>query len=939
MGISGTFLKSKVAYRIALILFLAAFIPAGLVTVLTYNTVNKLVSNNSHKELVDTSHNIGLSALSNLLFARTSLMVISDSITSSSQSRLSKILSKKYVMFDALLQTTPEGIILDQTENAKIIPPLHKIILIEAIKNISSNKTKLLVLPKSENENNATVLLVMKQDTKAETRLVAAINPIYLWGDPADYPAEISVCIYRILKNINSPIFCSTDQSNKFKESNKPENIGDWELFLRGEFDGDSWRFVSQRLNPLTARPLGNFLNSYGYIGAAVTSLLIVALLSLIQIRKTMVPLEQLVKGTKNISQGKYIRIEVEGESEFAHLANSFNGMTASIKRQFDTLQTLSAIDREMISNLDVNQIIDQIIGRVQTLLPSTIICVLCLDEESDNTTQCSISISDKISLISPRIAIPMQEINAIKSYESGLFGRCNNHNMFVHENFLSELKANYTWLLPIFWQGEMCAFICIADEFDLPQDGPHWPEINELAGRVSIAISAQKRENQLLLQAQYDNLTGLPNRILLQDRIRQAIEQSDRSGEDFWLIFIDLDRFKFVNDSLGHQAGDLLLSQVAQRLKLAVRDNDTVARLGGDEFIILQGEMEGKLRTGTVRRLIKALETPFTINNNEIVVTCSAGVSVYPTDTNNADTLLSNADIAMYRAKELGKNNFQFFTKSMNEKVAEHLLLETHLRKAIELNELEMFYQPKVSLLTKQIVGMEALIRWNSKVLDFISPVQFIPLAEETGLIIPIGEWALKTACAQAVVWRNAGLGHFVMAVNLSARQFNQSNLIESITSIIEETGIDPQQLELELTESMVMGNADGAMQMLQKIKSLGIHLSIDDFGTGYSSLSYLKKLPVSTLKIDKSFIDDIVLHTDEAPIVASIISLAKNLKLKVVAEGVELFEQVRYLTAHGCNEIQGYYFSKPAKATTIEKLLKLEKKLEQPLLKSYPV
>ena len=933
MRISGTFLKSKVAYRIALILFLAAFIPAGLVTLLTYSTVNKLMAHHSHKELVDTSHNFGLSAFSNLLFARTSLMVLSDSIRTS-QLTLPKEFDKKYAMFEALLLITPEGIILDQTENAKKIPTSQKSILLAEIRNSHFNKTRLLVLPKNEN-GKPTVWLLMKQ-THAETRLIAAVNPKYLWGDPADYPAETSICIYHILDNINSPLFCSTDQQINFKEANQPENIGDWELFLRGEFDSDSWLFVSQRLHPLTARPLGDFLSSYGYIAAAVFSLLVVALLSLIQIRKTMVPLEQLIKGTKNISQGKYTQIEVEGESEFAYLADSFNSMSTSIKRQFDTLQTLSTIDRKMTSDLDVNQIIDQIIGRIQTLLPSTIVCVMCLDDESDNTTQCSISISEKLSLISPRIAIPKHEIIKIKSYEEGLFGRCENHTMFVHEHFLSQLNTNYTWLLPIFWQGEMCAFICIADEIALPQHSPHWSEINELVGRISIAISAQKRELQLLLQAQYDSLTGLPNRILLQDRIRQAIEHSDRSGEDFWLIFIDLDRFKFVNDSLGHLAGDLLLCEVAKRLKWAIRDTDTVARFGGDEFIVLQGEMEGQLRTGTLRRLVKALEAPFTINGNEIYITCSAGVAVYPTDTRSADVLLSNADIAMYRAKELGKNNFQFFTKSMNEKVAEHLLLETHLRKALELNELEMFYQPKVSLLTKQIVGMEALIRWNSKVLGFISPAQFIPLAEETGLIIPIGEWALRTACAQAVAWRKAGLGNLVMAVNLSVRQFNQSNLIKSILSIIEETGIDPQQLELELTESMIMGNADGAMQVLKKIRSLGIHLSIDDFGTGYSSLSYLKNLPVSTLKIDKSFVDDIILHNDEVPIVASIISLAKNLKLKVVAEGVEIFEQVRYLTEYGCDEIQGYYFSEPIKAKTIEDLLKSEKKLEAPQLNS---
>jgi diguanylate cyclase (GGDEF)-like protein len=568
--------------------------------------------------------------------------------------------------------------------------------------------------------------------------------------------------------------------------------------------------------------------------------------------------------------------------------------------------------------------------------MPAATVCVTQLGEESNNETQCSITVADKVLLMSPRIAIPNQEIGVIRTYGAGQFGLCKKDGRLIHENFLAELGAKYCWILPIFWQGEMCAFLSIADETPLPQDSQNWDEIRELAGRIGIAISAQEREDKLLIQAQYDSLTGLPNRILLQDRLRQAMEHSNRSGEPFWLVFIDLDRFKFINDSLGHKAGDQLLSGVAKRLEWTIRDTDTVARFGGDEFIvILQGNMEDNLRTGMLNRLIHALEAPFTIDGNEINTTCSAGVAVYPTDATSAEALLSNADIAMYRAKELGKNNFQFFTQNMNEKVANRLRVETHLRKALELNELEVFYQPKVDLQTKKIVGMEALIRWNSKELGFTSPSQFIALAEETGLIVPIGEWVLKTACAQAVAWQKAGFGKLLMAVNLSARQFNQKNLLKSITDILEETGMDAEQLELELTESMIMDDAEGAEQVLHSIKSLGIHLSIDDFGTGYSSLSYLKNLPVNTLKIDKSFTDDIILHSDEAPIVASIISLAKNLKLNVVAEGVENYEQVRYLSAHGCNEIQGYYFSKPDTAETIETLLKEGKKLESPHLK----
>ncbi len=939
MRISGTFLNSKIAQRIALILFLAAFIPTILITGLTHNTIDKLVSNHSHERLVDNSQDYALTAFSNLLFARTSLNNLSEMLDDSSPTHPAKFEEYNKAMFNSLLLITPEGEVLHQSKSAQYYSQAqYKKAILDAIKEAAPNKTKLLVLPAIAKNSAPIISLILSRDKNASAKnlLIAELNPHLIWGDIGDYSADISVCAYRIEGNSKSRLFCSSEENPKFTGSTLPENAGDWELFLRGEFQDKAWIFVSKRLHPLSSSVIGDFLSSYGYLAAAIFSLLLVALLSLMQIRRTMVPLERLIEGTRNISQGEFTQVQVEGKSEFAELADSFNGMSANIKRQLDTLQSLSAIDREMASNLDVNQLINQVIARTQSLMPAATVCVTRLDEESGAETQCSISISDKISLVTPRITIPNQELALIKTYDSGRFGHCKKDGEFSHENFLAELGAKYCWILPIFWQGEMCAFLSITDETALQQDSPNWDEIRELAGRIGIAISAQAREDQLLTQAQYDNLTGLPNRILLQDRLRQAIEHSDRNGKPFWLAFIDLDRFKFINDSLGHKAGDQLLSEVAKRLEWTIRDTDTVARFGGDEFIvILQGDMEDTLRMGILNRLIQAVEAPFTIEGNEIITTCSAGVSVYPTDARSADVLLSNADIAMYRAKELGKNNFQFFTQSMNEKVADRLRMETHLRKALELNELEMFYQPKVDLDTRQIVGMEALIRWNSKELGFITPSQFISLAEETGLIVPIGEWALKTACKQAVAWRKAGLGKLLMAVNLSMRQFNQKNLLKSITNILEETGMDAQQLELELTESMIMDDAEGAEQILHSIKSLGIHLSIDDFGTGYSSLSYLKNLPVNTLKIDKSFTDDIVLHSDEAPIVASIISLAKNLKLNVVAEGVETYEQVRYLSAHGCNEIQGYYFSKPASAESIEILLEAGKKLEPPHLK----
>lgn len=934
MLISGKFLNSRIAKQIALILFLAAFIPTALVTGLTYQTIDGLIKDHSHKKLVDTSRNYALSAFSNLTFARASLIGLSDMMNLNS-AHPNKLEILKVPMFRSLKLISPDGKVLDQAGYATY--SFHELqrLMQDQTRDSVTDAARLLVLPPTDRSALPVITLVLQpQDIERQNRLlIGEISPDYLWGDKSAYSSDISVCAYRIDRNTKTRLFCSAPESTAVKGDSLPENMGDWNLFLNGVFHDNAWTFVTKRQYSITTENLGSFVGSNGYIGVALASLLLVALLSLMQIRRTMVPFEQLINGTRNISKGDFSPVKVERQNEFGELADAFNAMSSHIKRQLNTLQALSVIDHEIVSKLDVNHLIRQIIARIQQILPTAIICVIRLNEKTSSEAQCSMIASDNATTASPRIAISSKEINVIKTYDQGQFGHCMKASRFIHENLLAELGAKYCWILPIFWQEEMCAFLSIGNEESFQPDDPNWNEIRELANRIGIAISAQERENKLLIQAQYDKLTGLPNRILLQDRLSQAIEHSHRSGDPFWVAFLDLDRFKFINDTFGHKLGDLFLIEVAKRLEQAIRDTDTVARFGGDEFIIiLQGHLDENLGMGVLVRLIQAVETTGIIEGNEIISTCSVGVSVYPTDGSTPDMLLKNADIAMYRAKELGRNNFQFFTQSMNEKVANRQSMETQLRKAIEHNEFLLFYQPKVDLNTKQIVGMEALIRWNSKELGFISPQHFISLAEETGLIIPIGEWALKTACAQAVAWQKAGWGKLLMSVNLSSRQFGKKNLVESIAAILSETGLDAGNLDLELTESLIMNEIKNSLKVLRNIKSLGISLSIDDFGTGYSSLSYLKSLPVDSLKIDKSFIDDIVLHTDEAPIVASVISLAKNLKLKVIAEGVESHEQVTYLESHGCNEIQGYYFSRPEPAESIETMLRMRKTLTAP-------
>ncbi len=424
--------------------------------------------------------------------------------------------------------------------------------------------------------------------------------------------------------------------------------------------------------------------------------------------------------------------------------------------------------------------------------------------------------------------------------------------------------------------------------------------------------------------QANYDTLTGLANRSLLNDRLEQAILQAASYGARLAVVFIDLDRFKYVNDSLGHDVGDRLLQGMAERFKACVREFDTVARLGGDEFVLLLNGQSGPDSVATIlERVLESVAQPWRHGTREFEVTCSVGVALYPDDGNDAAALLKHADSAMYRAKEHGRNNFQFFTDDLNLLMKERFEIENNLRRALERGQFELHYQPRVDLKQRRVVACEALIRWRLTSGESVPPSKFIPVAEETGLIGPIGEWVLRTACLQNKRWQEAGLPPCVVSVNVSPRQFRREDFIATLKSALLDTGLNPAYLELELTENMVMHDGEQMIETLREIKRLGVQIAVDDFGTGYSSLSYLKRFPVDRLKIDRSFVGDIAADTDDAPIVRTIIALGHNLGLKVLAEGVETEAQLKFLTDNGCDEMQGYHFSKPVSAWRMRKLL----------------
>jgi diguanylate cyclase (GGDEF)-like protein len=902
-------------------------------TLLSSKQVSELVTNYEHQALVEKSRGYALSAFSNLVFARNRFEDIiknNHSVVELKEQNI-RFASNNFDIFQSVTEVLPNGLIIS-SDDKQLIPAG----ILEKQNQYEFEKVYLFISDNTDENTLPSINLILRHQQKTASHLyVAKLNSEYIWGDKLDYPSNYNICAYQLNNNAKTRLFCSTAQVSEINnEASTPINMGGWELFLAGEFNSEPWLIETKRLNPISQSHLLEFVGSKAYISITLLSLLVIGLLSLIQIRRTMVPLEQLAKSAKNISAGDFSRVEVDNASEFSELADAFNSMSSYIKQQLDTMESFSSIDKEIASNIDVEHAILLVMDRMQMLEPDAICLVAHLEEASASEVQCNCKVSGH-ALTTFRLSLPVKEINAIKQYNQGKIKQSDLSSEFVHERLLAELGANNQWTMPIFWQGELCAFLSVGSKTELDMHEEKWNEFRDLASRIGIVISSHEREQKLLLEAQYDNLTGLPNRILLQDRLKLAMEHTDHTGKPMWIVFIDLDRFKVINDSMGHTTGDALLVEIGRRLQAETRDTDTVARFGGDEFVIvLSGDAGENIQLSVLNRIMDAIAEPVYINNRELINSCSIGISVYPNDGKTSETLIKNADIAMYRAKELGRNNYQFFTQNLNDKASERMQMISLLRRAIDHDEFELHYQPKVDLNTNSIVGLEVLLRWHNATLGHVSPAKFIPVAEEAGLINVIGKWVLKTACKQIAIWQKSGLGKILVSVNLSARQLQQENLVEEIKSILIETEIKANCLELELTESMLMDNANNNLSTLHAIKSLGIQLSVDDFGTGYSNLAYLTTLPIDTLKIDKVFVDTVTINTEKAPIVDTIINLAKNMNLKVVAEGVETLEQTLYLKKQGCDQIQGYYFSKPLPTNEIRALLDANKQLEIPQL-----
>jgi diguanylate cyclase (GGDEF)-like protein len=647
-------------------------------------------------------------------------------------------------------------------------------------------------------------------------------------------------------------------------------------ISLESDFPGTRWMVVVSEPYHVALAPVDQFRSIFPSV--ILLTILIVALLSFGQIRKFLGPLEALILGAQRISNRKFdVDVNVETGDEFEDLASSLNSMSNQLRKEFSTLDRMIEIDRAILSAMDVGAIATPILERIGDLYASDCVSLLLMESESAETVMLFTSVPDLGHLARSEVApLTAQDAEGLLAHaEDSPFTIGSDTPHFLEH--LSEFGMVQAIALPLWINEKLAGVLLLGHRTAGSHQSENIEYARQLADQASVALANVRRVEENRILAYYDSLTGLPNRLLFMEHLRQTLRRAQRDGHRVAICLMDLDEFKQINDTLGHNAGDQLLKTVAQRLSERLRSG-TVARIGGDEFAFCLTNFSGVDSPARVAQgLLSEITRPYTLRNQEVFITASVGIAVYPADGDVLETVVKNADAAMFHAKREGRNNYQFYTPSMNAMAIQRLAMESALRKAIELNQLRVFYQPVVDIQTREVIGAEALLRWIHPEFGVVSPVEFVPLAEESGLIIEIGEWVLREACKQAKAWHDAGHQLFTISVNVSSRQFKDGAFLGTVQRALLDTGLSPPNLTLELTESLLL-DVEAVTISLGRLRGLGVKIAIDDFGTGFSSLGYLKHFPLDALKIDQVFVRNLATDADDSAITDAIITLGAS-------------------------------------------------------------
>ena len=908
-------INSKVARRVIGLFLLSALVPLITTAFLSKTYLTTILTDQGYSNLQKEGQFYAMSLFDRLLFLEMRLKHITQNneLQNTPNSSRAKLYGYEFI------NIKKEKISISKEDSANKIK-------IDSHASIYSQSG-------SSGSQHIYMALPLKGSDGQTYQVSAELNPQYLWNINSINNSEVNLCI---VNESGNTFYCSESSPgiisyNSTQDSFAGRKISRWSvndktyisvskvLFLKSNFNSENWKVIVTQPEEEVLSPARTFNRIFPLV--IILTLLVVLLLSVSQIQRILVPLKRLIKGTRRVASRDFNeKVEVRSDDEFYDLAQSFNTMANRLKKQFAAFTILSEIDRLILSTTETDEIYAIVLKHIRTVIPCDIASITVLEDDDPNHGKTWLSEHYTSFDTSQRILLSERDIRKLKiptNYNEMLQQAGEQHFLYP----LKQFGAYQVCVFPVIVNDTIPAIISLGYLQQEEVSEEDIQQVRNITDRIAVAISAVERDRKLYQQSHYDTLTGLPNRQLISLRLEQEIKHCQREDSTLAILFLDLDHFKRVNDTLGHAIGDALLQEVASRLLSCVRETDTVARLGGDEFtILLTSSLDNHSISTIADNIIHALEKPFTINTHEIFISTSIGISVYPYDGISKNELFKNADTAMYRVKEQGRGKHLFFEEEMNIAEMERSSLERDIRHALERNEFSLHYQPQIDIHNSEVVGAEALIRWNHPVRGRICPEKFIPLAEETGLIEKIGDWVIRSACEQLKIWQDSNVDINRIAVNVSTRQFIQPDFEDHVSDILTATGIEAEKLELEITETLLMDERIDSLQILEKLNRKKIHLSIDDFGTGFSSLSYLKRFPVNTLKIDRSFIKDLHNDEDARVIVKSIIALAHTLNLKVVAEGVQTAEQLALLHDNHCDFAQGFFFSETLTATEFE-------------------
>ena len=750
-------------------------------------------------------------------------------------------------------------------------------------------------------------------------------DPTYLWGHLDDLPYSTGICAFSVG---GDPLYCSESMAHgihdqlmanqgrlrttplDWQQDGATHLASMWQLFLAGSFNAPALDIVASQPAAYALRSRADF--SRVFIPALALVVILIGLLSFNMIARSLRPLQTLTLAARQIASGNLLsRVRLRSRDEFEWLGEAFNTMASRLSRQISTLEAMSGIDRLILSGAGFEEVSESVVRHLVNLTGCKAAGVIARDTDTPHWAKMISLYNDEFA--HERISLPM---------ELG-HNWCQPRQVSVEEispsvapykaRFLSYNVSNVV-LIPVVLEDELKGILLLGTTGHYKMEQYNMNRCVDLAGRFAVALASAEREEALYRQAHFDELTGLPNRQLLKDRLEQQIVQARRDEVSGALLYLDLDRFKEINDVFGHSVGDIVLAQAAERIVSEVRDSDTVSRLGGDEFVVVMPHVDGEAQVRTTAaRLLERLGESFSVRGHNHFVSGSIGIVMFPEDGDSVETLLKNADAAMYRAKEGGRARFEFFSVKLNAESRRKIGLERDLRSAYCNDELEVYYQPQFDISTGIISGAEALLRWEHSEEGFVSPAEFVPLAEDSDLIVDIGRWVIEQTCRDLQRILNQGLHPGPVSINVSTRQLREGRFVSDVLEPLQRFGINPGYLQLEVTETTVAQNRDTAIDLLRALREEGVRVAIDDFGTGYSSLSYLQQMPFDVIKIDKSFVDRIGDGDPSDNICRTIIKMAHEMGKKAIAEGVEERGQLDFLKNNLCDFAQGFFYARP--------------------------